>query len=56
MKGGIFVAGYEGAVQVLTVDGRLASNTAVADATLLPAATGIYIVRMGNIVKKVIVK
>lgn len=56
VKGGIFVAGYEGAVQVLTVDGRLASNTAVADATLLPAATGIYIVRMGNIVKKVIVK
>ena len=50
------MAGYEGAVQVLTVDGRLASNTAVADATLLPAATGIYIVRMGNIVKKVIVK
>ncbi len=57
VDGGISVAGNGGnAVAVYTIDGRLAMSAASVDTAVLPVAAGIYVVKAGNTVAKVVVK
>lgn len=55
-SGKISVAGYNGNVEVFTIDGRMVANTACQGFADINVANGLYIVRTGNKTTKVVVK
>ena len=55
-EGAIVVNGYEGRVNVYTVDGRLVATAQVGESAQLPMAAGLYVVRAGERAAKVVVK
>ena len=55
-EGAIVVNGYEGCVNVYTVDGRLVATSQVGESAQLPMAAGLYVVRAGERAAKVVVK
>lgn len=55
--GAIIVAGADGlAITVVTADGKTVANVEGSTLTRIPASTGLYIVKAGNTVAKVIVR
>lgn len=55
-SGKISVAGYNGNVEVFTIDGRMVANAACQGFADINVANGLYIVRTGNKTTKVVVK
>ena len=55
VAGGIMICGYTGAVEVYTVDGRLAAACSADGETVVPLRRGIYLVRAGSETEKVFV-
>ena len=52
----VVVNNFSGVVNVYTVDGRLVKSATVGEAGEIALESGLYIVRAGNTVAKVVVK
>jgi len=56
VKGGVRVAGIEGNVDVFSLEGRLIRSTSISGDTTIDTPAGIYLVKTGANVTKVVVK